>query len=82
MNDPTDNNTNSKEVYSMFPVENEELLYTRWEDKVIWDATVSKSFLAFHLLKVNFKSNSFKGNVTFGIFTFEDIFFQRALHYF
>ena len=40
MNDPLDNSTNLEEVYSMFPIENEELLYTRWEDKVIWDATV------------------------------------------
>lgn len=25
--------------YSIFPVENEELVYGRWEDEVIWDAT-------------------------------------------
>lgn len=24
--------------YSIFPVENEELIYSRWEDEVIWDA--------------------------------------------
>lgn len=24
--------------YSIFPVENEELVYGRWEDEVIWDA--------------------------------------------
>ncbi len=35
-----ESSTGSKEVWSMFPIENEELLYTRWEDKVIWDATV------------------------------------------
>jgi transcription initiation factor TFIID subunit 1 len=27
--------------YSIFPVENEELIYRRWEDDVIWDADVS-----------------------------------------
>ena len=24
--------------YSIFPVENEELIYSRWEDDIIWDA--------------------------------------------
>ena len=45
INDPLENTSNSGEVYSMFPIENEELLYTRWEDKVIWDATVCASSL-------------------------------------
>ena len=26
--------------YSIFPVENESLLYDRWEDDIIWDAQV------------------------------------------
>ena len=47
INDPLENSSNSGEVYSMFPIENEELLYTRWEDKVIWDATVSAYSLGF-----------------------------------
>ena len=28
---------NDEEFYSIFPVENEELVYGRWEDEVIWD---------------------------------------------
>ena len=27
--------------YSIFPIENEELLYGKWENEVIWDAQVS-----------------------------------------
>ena len=26
--------------FSIFPVENEDLLYSRWEDDIIWDAKV------------------------------------------
>ena len=26
--------------YSIFPIENEELVYEKWEDNVIWDAEV------------------------------------------
>lgn len=29
--------------YSIFPVENEDLVYGRWEDDVIWDAENMKS---------------------------------------
>ena len=29
------------EWFSIFPVENEDLLYGRWEDDIIWDAQVS-----------------------------------------
>ena len=29
--------TNDEEFHSIFPVENEELVYGRWEDEVIWD---------------------------------------------
>lgn len=29
--------------YSIFPVENEDLVYGRWEDDVIWDAQNMKS---------------------------------------
>ena len=29
-----------KDWFSIFPVENEELLYSRWEDHIIWDARV------------------------------------------
>lgn len=42
----------SNEVFSMFPVENEELLYTRWEDKIIWDATVSVALMFVSVLVV------------------------------
>ena len=28
---------NDEEFHSIFPVENEELVYGRWEDEVIWD---------------------------------------------
>lgn len=28
---------NDEEFYSIFPVENEELVYGRWEDEIIWD---------------------------------------------
>ncbi len=27
--------------YSIFPIENEDLLYGRWEDEIIWDAQVT-----------------------------------------
>lgn len=33
-----DNNDNDDTWYSIFPVENEELVYGQWEDEVIWDA--------------------------------------------
>ncbi len=39
--DQPETSASSDEYYSMFPIENEALLYTRWEDKVILDATVS-----------------------------------------
>lgn len=26
--------------YSIFPIENQDLLYKRWEDDIIWDAEV------------------------------------------
>ena len=29
--------------YSIFPVENVELVYGNWEDKIIWDAEVGKT---------------------------------------
>ena len=35
----------SKEMYSIFPVENEELLYNKWEDHIILDAWVGKGFV-------------------------------------
>ena len=31
--------------YSIFPVENEELVYGKWEDKIIWDAQVQLTVL-------------------------------------
>lgn len=31
--------------YSMFPIENEDLVYGCWEDDVIWDAEVCLSFI-------------------------------------
>ena len=31
--------------YSMFPIENEDLVYGCWEDDVIWDAEVCSSFV-------------------------------------
>lgn len=34
------NNQKSLEWYSIFPVENSELVYGNWEDKIIWDAEV------------------------------------------
>ena len=34
------NNQKSLEWYSIFPVENSELVYGKWEDKIIWDAEV------------------------------------------
>ena len=37
----------SKTWYSIFPVENEQLIYERWEDKVIWDASVSLFYNSF-----------------------------------
>lgn len=30
--------------YSIFPVENEDLIYGRWEDDIIWDNTVRVIF--------------------------------------
>lgn len=43
LNPPNRINPKSKEEvddtwYSIFPVENEELVYGKWEDEVIWDA--------------------------------------------
>lgn len=32
--------------YSIFPVENKELVYGRWEDKIIWDDQV---IFLFHI---------------------------------
>ena len=29
--------------YSIFPIENQDLLYKRWEDDIIWDAEVRLS---------------------------------------
>lgn len=29
-----------KDTYSIFPVENHDLIYKRWEDDIIWDAQV------------------------------------------
>ena len=34
--DPKDNTW-----YSIFPIENQELIYGNWEDDIIWDAEVS-----------------------------------------
>ena len=31
--------------YSLFPVENEELVYGKWEDKIIWDDQVRRNNL-------------------------------------
>ncbi len=30
----------SQTWYSLFPIENEELVYGKWEDNIIWDAQV------------------------------------------
>ena len=32
----------NKPWYSIFPVDNQELIYGKWEDKIIWDSQVSK----------------------------------------
>ena len=34
------NNQKSSKWYSIFPVENTELVYGDWEDKIIWDSQV------------------------------------------
>ena len=39
--------------YSIFPVENEELMYSKWEDEVIWNAE-GKQFNNF-ARKLSFK---------------------------
>lgn len=31
----------NKPWYSIFPVDNQELIYGRWEDKIIWDSKVN-----------------------------------------
>jgi transcription initiation factor TFIID subunit 1 len=31
----------NKPWYSIFPVDNQELIYGKWEDKIIWDSEVS-----------------------------------------
>ncbi|XP_053696319.1 transcription initiation factor TFIID subunit 1 isoform X2 [Sabethes cyaneus] len=36
------NEENDDTWYSIFPVENEELVYSKWEDEVIWDAEAVK----------------------------------------
>jgi len=41
------NNQKSLEWYSIFPVENSELVYGNWEDKIIWDAEVCIIILEF-----------------------------------
>ena len=34
-----------KPWYSIFPIDNEELVYGRWEDNIIWDAQAMPRFL-------------------------------------
>ena len=31
--------------YSIFPIENQELIYSNWEDDIIWDAEVGHHIL-------------------------------------
>jgi hypothetical protein len=47
--------------YSIFPVENEDLIYRRWEDDVIWDAEVSNKSLkiVFNLEKLGNQLSTF-----------------------
>lgn len=37
----------NKPWYSIFPVDNQELIYGKWEDKIIWDSQVSVFFNSF-----------------------------------
>ena len=39
--EPSTSHDNDEYAYSMFPIENEDLVYGAWEDEVIWDAEVS-----------------------------------------
>ena len=45
--------------YSIFPVENVELVYGNWEDKIIWDAEVGKRLLLLLLLIIIITVNRF-----------------------
>lgn len=49
------------EWYSIFPVENEALIYKNWEDDIIWDAEVVGSFRLLYILKINI--TSFPGKI-------------------
>lgn len=37
------NSHNVSNWYSIFPIENKELIYGRWEDKIIWDTNAVES---------------------------------------
>ena len=37
-------------AYSMFPIENHELVHTRWEDDVIWDSEASQYLYCRHIV--------------------------------
>lgn len=36
----TESGKDSKPWYSIFPVDNQELIYGKWENKIIWDSEV------------------------------------------
>lgn len=38
--DSQDQSKEKETWYSIFPIENQDLLYKRWEDDIIWDAEV------------------------------------------
>ena len=46
----TENVKENKPWYSIFPVDNQELIYGKWEDKIIWDSEVKLIKLLFLLL--------------------------------
>lgn len=54
-----------KPWYSIFPIDNEELVYGRWEDNIIWDDQAMESYLDPPVLTLDPNDE----NIILGMFT-------------